>query len=67
MNQSKQIQELKTQIVFLNDSIAKLTTKVDSIATHNKMLETPYFSSGYFLSNPWNFSGPTWNQSQEPY
>jgi len=40
MNQSKQIQELKTQTGFLNDSLVKLTSKVDSIVTHNKMLET---------------------------
>jgi len=40
MNQSKQLQELKTQIGFLNDSLSKLNTKVDSIATHTKMLET---------------------------
>jgi hypothetical protein len=40
MNQSKQIQELKTQSGFLNDSLVKLTSKVDSIVTHNKMLET---------------------------
>jgi len=40
MNQSKQIQELKNQTGFLNDSISMLTSKVDSIATHDKMLET---------------------------
>jgi len=40
MNQSKEIQELKNQTEFLNDSISNLTSKVDSIATHNKMLET---------------------------
>jgi len=40
MNQSKQLQQLKNQTGFLNDSLAKLTSKVDSIATHNKMLET---------------------------
>jgi len=39
-NQSKQLQELKNQTGFLNDSLAQLTSKVDSIATHNKMLET---------------------------
>ena len=39
-NQSKQLQELKNQTGFLTDSLAKLTSKVDSIATHNKMLET---------------------------
>jgi len=40
MNQSKQLQELKTQTGFLNDSLSKLNTKVDSITTHTKMLET---------------------------
>jgi len=40
MDQSKQLQELKNQTAFLNDSLVKLTSKVDSIATHNKMLET---------------------------
>jgi len=40
MNQFKQLQELKNQIGFLNDSLSKLNTKVDSIATHTKMLET---------------------------
>jgi len=40
MNQSKQLQELKNKTGFLNDSLVKLTSKVDSIATHNKMLET---------------------------
>ena len=37
INQSKQLQELKTQTGFLNDSLSKLNTKVDSIATHTKM------------------------------
>jgi len=40
MNQSKQLQELKKQTEFLNDSFSKLNTKIDSIATHTKMLET---------------------------
>jgi len=40
MNQSKQLQELKNQTGFLNDSLTKLNAKVDSFATHNKMLET---------------------------
>jgi len=39
MNQSKQLQELKNQTRILNDSLVKLTSKVDSVATHNKMLE----------------------------
>ena len=40
MDQSKQFQELKNQTGFLNDSLVKLTSKVDSIDTHTKMLET---------------------------
>jgi len=40
MNQSQQLQELKTQTGFLNDSLTKLNAKVDYFATHNKMLET---------------------------
>jgi len=40
MEQSKQFQELKNQTGFLNDSLVKLTSKVDSSATHTKMLET---------------------------
>jgi len=40
VNQSKQLQELKNQTGFLNESLAKLTSKVNSIATHNKVLET---------------------------
>jgi hypothetical protein len=36
MNQSKQLQELKNQTGFLNDALSKLTTKVDSIASHTK-------------------------------
>jgi len=40
MNQSKQLQELKNQTGFLNDSLTKLNAKVDSFATHNKMFET---------------------------
>jgi len=40
MNQSKQLQELKNQTGFLNDSLSKLTSKVHSIVIHTKMLET---------------------------
>ncbi|KEH26354.1 hypothetical protein MTR_6g052950 [Medicago truncatula] len=40
INQPKQLQELKNQTGLLNDSLVKLTSKVDSIYTHNKMLET---------------------------
>jgi len=39
-NQSKELQELKNQTRLLNDSLAKLTSKVDSIFSHNKILET---------------------------
>ena len=40
MEQSKCYEELKNQIGLLNDSLTKITLKVDSIATHNKILET---------------------------
>jgi hypothetical protein len=40
MDQPKQFQELKNQTGFLNDSFVKLTSKVDSISTYTKMLET---------------------------
>jgi len=40
MDQSQQFQELKNQTGFLNDSLVKLTSNVDSIATYTKMLET---------------------------
>ena len=40
MSQNKQFQELKNQTGFLYNSLSKLSTKVDSIATHTKMLET---------------------------
>jgi len=43
INQSKQLQELKNQTGFLNDSFTKLNTNVDSFASHNKMLETQIF------------------------
>jgi hypothetical protein len=38
-NQSEQLQELKDQTRLLNDSLATLTSKVDSISPHNKILE----------------------------
>jgi len=40
LNQSEQLQELKDQTRLLNDSLATLTLKVDSISSHNKILET---------------------------
>jgi len=39
-NQSEQLQELKNQTGLLNNSLAKLTSKVDSIFSHNKVLKT---------------------------
>ena len=38
MDQSKQLQELKNQTGFLNDSLVKITSKLDSIVANNKML-----------------------------
>ena len=38
--QTEQHKELKNQTRILNDSLTELTSKVDSIATHTKMLET---------------------------
>jgi len=35
IDQSKHYEELENQTGFLNDSLTKLTSKVDSIATHN--------------------------------
>jgi len=43
---------LKNQTGFLNDSIAKLTSKVNSIATHNKMLETQISQVAQQVSQP---------------
>jgi hypothetical protein len=40
IDQSKQTLEHINQTGFLNDSFNKLISRVDSIATHNKMLET---------------------------
>ena len=40
LSQTEQNQELENQTRFLKDSLTELTSKVDSIATHNKMLET---------------------------
>jgi len=52
MGQSKQLQELKNQTGFLNDSLVKLISKVDSIATHNKMLETQISQVAQQVSQP---------------
>ncbi|KEH26277.1 hypothetical protein MTR_6g049180 [Medicago truncatula] len=63
MEQSKQFQELKNQTEFLNDSLVKLTSKVESIATHTRMLETqisqvdatiPLGKIGYWVEKPSN-------------
>jgi len=51
MNQSKQYQELKNQTGFLIDSLVKLTSKVDSIVTHNKMLETQITQVAQHVAN----------------
>jgi len=40
MSHTKQNKEFKNQTGFLNDTLIKLTSKVDSISTQNKMLET---------------------------
>jgi predicted nucleic acid-binding Zn-ribbon protein len=40
INQSEQLQELKNQTEFLKGSVVKLTFKVNSIYTHQKLLET---------------------------
>ena len=40
LNQSEKLQEIKDQTRISNDSLAKLTSKVDSISSHNKILET---------------------------
>jgi len=40
INQSEQLQEFKNQTGFLTDSLVKLSSKVDSLFTHSKMLET---------------------------
>jgi len=52
MDQSKQFEELKNQTGFLNDSLVKLTSKVDSIATHIKMLETQISQVAQQVSQP---------------
>jgi len=59
MNQSKQIQKFKNKTGFLNDFIAKLTSKVDSITTHNKMLETQISQVATSSHTPRIFPGQT--------
>jgi len=38
-NQTEQLQELEDQTRLLNDSLAKISSKVDSISSHDKILE----------------------------
>jgi len=59
INQSEQLQELKNQTEFLNDSLVKLSSKVDSILYSQQMLETQISqvasspqTSGIFPSQP---------------
>ena len=59
MNQSKQLQEFKNQNGFLNDSLSKLNTKVDSIATHTKMLEIQISQVAASSQTPGVFPGQT--------
>lgn len=63
MNQSKQLQELKNQTEIPNDSLAKLTPKVDTISTHTKMLGTQISQvAQQVLASPqhsWVFLGQT--------
>jgi hypothetical protein len=40
LNQTMHNQEFKIQAGILNDSLARLSSKVDSLCTHNKILET---------------------------
>jgi len=51
-NQSEQLQELKNQTELLNDSLAMLTSKVDSIFSHNKILETQISQVAQKVSQP---------------
>jgi len=51
-NQSKELQELKNQTGLLNDSLAKLTTKVDSIFSPSKILETQISQLTQKVSQP---------------
>jgi len=51
-NQSKELQELKNQTGLLNDSLAKLTSKVDSIFSHNKILEAQISQLTHKVSQP---------------
>jgi len=50
--QSKEFQELKNQTRLLNDSLAKLTSNVDSTFSHNKILETQISQLTHKVSQP---------------
>ena len=51
-NKSEQLQELKNQVGLLNDSLAKLTSKMDSISSHNESLETQISQIARKVSQP---------------
>ena len=57
LDNARQNQEFKIKAGILNDSLVRLSSKVDSLCTHNKMLETqipqvasPSQTSGIFPS-----------------
>ena len=59
LDNTRHNQEFKIQAGILNDSLDMLSSKVDSLCTHNKMLETqipqvasPFQTSGIFPSQP---------------
>ncbi|KEH37973.1 hypothetical protein MTR_2g055140 [Medicago truncatula] len=52
LEQSEEVQELKDQTRLLNDSLATLTSKVDSISTHNKISETELSQVVHKISQP---------------
>ena len=66
MNQSKQYEELKNQTGFLTDSLIKLTSKVDSIATHTRMLETQISQVATSSQTPVVFPGQTKTNPKGP-
>jgi len=51
-NQTEQLQELKDQTRLLNDSLAKITSKVDSISSHNQILEAQISHAFQKVSQP---------------
>ena len=52
LDQSEQLQELKDQTRLLNDSLATLTSKVNSISSHNKILGTQLSQVAQKVSQP---------------